>query len=227
MKTANAKPKYTKKRTVKKTVKRSVRKLPAKARVDDTMQILNRGKQPVYSFKKTILVNNVAGTGVNVPLLLTLNPATLPDYTNFSGLYDQMKVTYLKYRFTLTTIETTDNALIPYMYCRYMWDKDLVVANVSEAWFRQQRNVVKKSFPPGQHQTTFEYTLTPKVMHATINDFDVNGNVISAYVPRKAGWFDMESPPLHYGLALLFPTLATGQNVNIELEVGCCFREDY
>jgi len=194
---------------------------------DDTLQILNRGRQPVYTFKKTLLVNNVSGTGVNVPLILTFNPATLPDYTSFAGLYDQMKVNYLKYRFSLTTLETTDNAIIPYVYCRYSWDRDLVVATVSETWFRQQRNVVKKSFPAGQSQNVFEYTILPKVMHAVINDFDVNGNVISAYVPRKSGWFDMESPPLHYGLALLFPNLTAGQNINIEVEVGASFKEDY
>lgn len=224
MKSAKLKFLRKKKTTRRYRIKRPIVNTSTNSRIknDDTLVVLNRGRQPVYSFTKTLLVNNVAGTGADIPLIEILNPAFFPDFASFMGLYDLMKINYVKYRFTHTTLETTDGAKTPTLYCRYVWDKDLVIATINEDWFKKQRNVVKKTFPSGQHQNSFEYKFIPRMQSAYLLD----GGLIG-YKPVKANWFDMESPPLHYGLALLLPALATGQNINIDVEINASFKEDY
>lgn len=192
-------------------------------------QILNSTPAKVYYFKDnfTPSFSTMIGANLSVARVDNFKISDIDRYTSLVSMFRQYKVKTITFRFTLTSIETTDNAIQPTMYVRFNNDPDLLAGGLTEDYFERQQNVVKKLFshqsPQGQ---TLVYTIKPSVMRAL--HLWNSPNYIPS--PQWGQWCDFDpsattSEIALYGLQFLIPSLPTGQQIECSAEMHYCCRD--
>lgn len=182
-------------------------------------QILNKGKDRIYSTKRTYSQNIIIGAGVPVAAALQWNVSQFPDIGNLGSVFGQYKCKKLIYTFKLLNLEMTDNAVIPEIFIRYNDDPDLAAPN--SASINNLRNV-KRHFFNG-NDLEISYTVYPKIIMAG----QIYNTTGFTAVPRKAGWQDVDKTVGHYGLQYYIPNLPTGMSIEVALTAEVAFKEQW
>lgn len=181
--------------------------------------MLNVIKPAVYKFKDSRQVNNIVGTGSAVVGVDNVKISDIARYSSLIGMFRKYRITQIKFRFRLRTIELTDQAAHPYMLLRWNYDSGLLSSAISEDFMLRQQNVVAKQFihntPDG---CNLEYTIKPATM-AVVQNF--NGTQVLA--PKFGQWIDfsqMASSEIdHYGIQYWLSTLPSGQVIDQDCQI--------
>lgn len=153
----------------------------------------------------------------------TFSAGGMPEFSQYTPLFNEFKFYKIKYTFRLATLEQTDNANVPRLYVRYTYDStDTVTPTV--ALMQQLTNVKMHTFEPGA--LSCSYTVYPRVPVPTY--IDMTGSTIaSAFgsTATKQLWLDtLNSSTPHFGIKWVITGLDTGQAVYIDREWTVGFR---
>ena len=223
-KTKNAK---TTKRAPRKRIHRAKKTMSkyGVARVPKSYELLNAQNQmKVYTFKENQTTNDIVGTGGFIAGGGGFNPEGA--YAFFAQLktnFRQYRLNYIKLRFRLNNVELTDNAIIPTLYVRYMYDPNITIANLTEAGMVRLSNCVRKQLQNGggSNSDTLVYKIKPAVLVAN----SVYGASTSAYSPKFNQWCDIGTFLTHWGHVYFIDNLPTGMSVSLDTEICYSFRD--
>lgn len=215
------------KRNVKKD-KRSIRLFKSKASGVKNYQVLNKIKK-VYYFAESYdpSFSIMTGTGNPIAEVNQFMSSQLPRYSALISMFRQIKIIRIVYRFTLITVEQTDNSQLPTIYVRYNYNPSLLSTDLSENQMERLSNVVKKTFSHNTPQSrSFNYTMKPCVMTA-LHLFS-SGNYVPS--PKWNQWIDLDPAGTtdeiqHYGLQLFLPIVPAGQQIQCTAEVQYACRD--
>lgn len=141
--------------------------------------------------------NGFSGFGISVTL------DGLPNYTEFTNLFDQYKITYVKFYFVnrgtnLSMIESYNNAALGMPQMVICVDKDDIATPASsEAGMNAIRERAKaRSFCWTPEKRVFTIGWKPNVLGAVYES-----GISTAYTPKTNTWIDCSDPATpHYGL---------------------------
>ncbi len=157
----------------------------------------------------------VSGAGEEVGTL-TSSGHSFPDWTSYSGIYQEYKVKYVKVVHTLRTTETGDNLLYPTLYMRAFQSEtlatyqsrfgDFSTVNALNKMLEHTR-VKKMTFNADHGAMTISYKLYPRVYLGGIGSF------------LKQRWTPMSAPRPLLGLVEVFEDpIPAGQLISTDLE---------
>lgn len=196
--------------------------------------VINRMRTPVYRIKrqKTDAFFGAAPdpfVGANTYVVRTFvqtpDDISIPQHAQYRALFREFKIYAIKYIFTLTTLEQTDNAIIPVMYLRYNYDEETTTASLNalgtaglNTYFGSLTHCVKKTFTSTSNSVA--YTVWPKYPEAI--QF-TNGNFGARM--KKAGWMDSDRVlTILMGLQVYIPNLPTGMRIQLDVEYDMAYR---
>lgn len=144
---------------------------------------LNTGGTRTFTVDRTVNIVNLTALG-NVAALYNPSSTLSPLFSTYTAQFNKMKVNWIKLAFTMTTLETADDDIMPIVYIRYNNDPDLTTTGFTQARFSALPGTVKKTFTSTSNRLT--YTIKPQIMTAGLQ---VGG---SGYMPmpRKMGYID-------------------------------------
>jgi len=160
-----------------------------------------------------------AGAGTGYPILFNLSTAQIPNFATYSPLFTKLKVNSIKFIFELTTIEQSDDALIPIVYCRYNHDPDLTTTPLNGTYFGGVKNAVKKALTSTDNR--LEYTIYPQVM--TGGAQATTGQYMP--MPRKSSWIDATQDITQYGFMAYVSPFGTNEVINVFAEWDVSWAE--
>jgi hypothetical protein len=169
----------------------------------------------------------IAGTGNPIAQLSKFKISQIGRYSALVSMFRQVRVDSITYRFSLLTVEQTDNATLPTMYVRYNYNPDLITGALGEDQMEKLSNVVKKTFSHNTPQArSFNYRIKPAVMgamqlYATSNF--VPSPLYNKFVDLDPGATTDEIE--FYGLQLFIPVLAVGMQIQCTAEVRYTCRD--
>lgn len=218
---------YRRSRRVRKPAVRRTRKYTRRTRRPRRMMAApqpnllrnNWGNSKPYITKILQDNNLISGTGANVSQIINFSALGIPGIASWNDIFDKFRINKIVAKFTLLRHEMTDDALMPRIYCRYNYDDSLLVTSIgSQAFWQTKRNVKVKCLTT--QDCHLHYTFYPRVMAAGLLTTGGYTNM-----PRKPGWQDLEHNVQHYGFMYFIPSLATGQQVELDFEFHISFRE--
>jgi len=169
----------------------------------------------------------ITGTGNPIAAVTQFMASQLPRYAALVSMFRQIKIVSINFRFTLLTLEATDNSQLPTCYVRYNYNPGLLAGALSENQMERLSNVVKKTFSSNTPQgRSFNYKVRPAVMRA-LHLYSSTGYVPS---PQFNQWVDLDPDGTvdeiqHYGLQLYFPIIPSGQQIQCTAEVNYKCRD--
>lgn len=213
----------------KKTYNRKKRMYKAKlnrAYVPRDYEILNRQNQmKIYTFKENQATNDIVGTGTSISGGTSFNPeGAFTFFAQLKNNFKQYKLHYVRLRFRLNNIELTDNAVIPTLYVRYMYDPNANSANVTEAGMLRLNNCVRKQLQNnnGSNSDTLVYTIKPAILQAN----NVYGSSTGInFSPKFNQWCDIGTLLSHWGYLYFIDNLPTGMSISLDTEICYSFRD--
>lgn len=185
-------------------------------------QVLNTIKPRIYKFEETFHQNSIVGAGAPVGAVDKFAISLLQRYNNLITMFRQYRINYIKYRFSVRNIDTTDGSVIPKLYVKYNYDPDLLIGALNENTMLRQSNMVLKQFITDSAEgLQFEYTIKPAIMEAQ-KLYNTSNFTPS---PQFKRWCDFDPSGTiqeveHWGIQYYIPTLATGQTIDIECQFG-------
>lgn len=166
-----------------------------------------RGPSKIHYFKRTVKISDVtasynSATGVSTQIAgaYVLSLDTLPNYTEFTTLYDQYMIKGVKLSFVPSASAYMNNTLSgspnPLGWSRFHsaidWDDSTTPANENVIL---QYSTLKTTPGWKQHSRYFR----PKVRQAAV--IDTTTGAMRAVTANRSPWLDCDSPDVeHYGL---------------------------
>lgn len=148
----------------------------------------------------------------------------MPDMTAYRALYQFIKIKWIRITHTLKTRETTDGALFPTIWMRYMYDKNpsnlFVNANMPAQWaeYRGFKKFVFNADEPTS--SSISYKIYPRMI---MDGYQTNTGTSSTYI--KSRWCDIGDPAPHFGFIEGFEApLASGQEISTDIEYCVAFK---
>lgn len=164
---------------------------------------VNKIRRQVHMFKRTTYLGNytasISSLGVPSPVAASFSYtlAQLPNYTDFTGLFDQYKITGAKLTLTPALSEGISsplfgtNAALGYSRVHSVVDYDDASIPTSEDQLLEYGS--HKSTAPFKTHTRF---IKPKVLQEVYRSA-----IATSYAPRSGMYLDMTTPDVpHYGL---------------------------
>lgn len=185
-----------------------------------------------YQFDPT--GTTVVGADLNTRLQYSTGIATgagslasgsgMPDIAAYRALYQFIKVKYIRITHTLKTRETTDGALFPTIWMRFLYDKNpgsLFTNNNMPAQFAELRGFKKFIFNADDPtSSTISYKIYPRMV---MDGFQTSLGTSSSYI--KPRWCDIGDPAVHYGFIEGFDApLPTGMLISTDIEYCVAFK---
>lgn len=184
----------------------------------------------LYSFKRFhFKLLQGGGDGAAYTNALTFQLSDVPNHTEFTNLFDQFKITGIKYRWVVTRnpdyggglVSGVPNASYTGSYPRIMWvhdfDSTSVPANFAEL---QQYPNMKEIYLNDSKPVTRWYYLKPARLAV-----EYETAVLSAYRPTWKGFIDCASDATqHYGLRYYMDGLAANVQVRLECWYMMAFK---
>lgn len=211
--------KYTsRKRNVRKQVRRTMR------RGAYGKQIIRQvASSQVYPFRRFNFKQLVGGTdGVNYSGNITFQLADLPNYTEFTSLFDQYKIGGIKYRWVINrnpdyggaVVSNVYNTAVQGQYPRIMWVQDYdnitgVPANFAEL---QQYSKMKEIYLTPDRPYTRWFFFKPARQAV-----EYEGAVNSSYRPTWKGFIDCASDSApHCSIRYFGDSLSSNMQLRLE-----------
>lgn len=148
------------------------------------------------------------------------NAASLPGWGRITAIFDQYKLNWIKFVFTLVPASNTvhdppSNPLGTSIRLRYQYD--LALPNDSVA-FSTLPEVVEHRFTP--EAPVFSYKVYPRELVPAVNSAGViTGNSVSHHT-----WTDCEEPVPLYGVYAWIQNLAVDYQITVDVMYNCSFR---
>lgn len=146
----------------------------------------------------------------------------IPGWSQFSGIYEQFKLHWVRMHFRLRYLDSPDttgyqpsaiNARL-----RYNYDiETLQDGKVGYDDFSYAADVVNWTFTP--EHPNFSYKVYPRVLKGTLATTTTLG-----YTVTKPGWSDVDDPPIHLGCMLWVDNIPDGWQLIVDLEQRVSFR---
>lgn len=219
------------KRKQQKTYKRASRPVVRAIQVANGLTLMNTVKPRPHFFKRTVInsyqIKNPNLTG-NISGLNTFKLSDIPDYTDFTNLFEQYKFHKVKLTFKYDKAATT-NATHPTFYVWKNNDTDLPLANITSNYVAQQANVKRYQFSDENRE--FQMSIYPYWLNRIYNTTATSGYTnnkatTSNYIDIR--YFDVP----HWGLAYFLPNVVGSNNpdvtlwtINVDVEYQFKFRE--
>lgn len=173
---------------------------------------MSRPRQPIHVFKRTIKIsditasyNSATSSGVNISGAYVLSLDSLPNYTEFTNLYDQYKINGIKISFVPSTnsyiTSGVSGVTAPNGFSRFSsaLDFDDSTTPATENVLLQYGSL---RTTPGwkTHSRYFK----PKIREAAV--VDTTTGALTAATVRSNVWLDCDRPDVeHYGLKVFCP----------------------
>lgn len=186
------------------------RKYRKKARTSALTVRRSSIQNAVHRFKRNLGLSTVTGAGAAVLSGKSWQFSELPNYTEFTSLFDMYKITHIKVKFMLVTDPggvSPATAFVPRFWYAVDHNSDSAPANIDE--MRQYGNVVQRQMNPYK---PIIVNLKPYVPAETYSSV--------AGLPRRSPWINSANTnPYHYGLKWAIDTLPTNYKVETECTV--------
>lgn len=163
------------------------------------------------------------GTGATQADYLTWSLSNMPDTVLYQGLYRQYKIEKIVLTFRYITLEQTDDALFPRLYCRFMYDVAQVTPAIES--LEQMANVKVAQFDGDTRE--FKYTIYPKfVVPAYISGTVGDGSALVYGNKYTQGWVDTDDVAvMHHGFVYLFTGWPANQKISMDTEYTVSFKD--
>lgn len=189
---------FKRKRNFKRTFKKRATFRPRKSLATIT---------PHPSFKRTYFYENLLQeAGGNMSHAYTVKLSDLPDYSEFTNLFDQYRIRKVIFRFEPTfDINDMQNAgSYSLKYVRSVIDKNDNTPYSTEAMYFQHDTM--RSHAPNR-------VFTRTINLPSVAGMVYNGGVSTAYIQENDKWVDMSNPSVpHYGLKVWVSTTGLATN---------------
>lgn len=182
------------------------------------LQYMNTKGSRSFNVNRTTNIVNIAALG-NVGAVYNPSTTVSPLQSTMTALFTKMKVNWIKAIFTLTTLETADDDVMPIVYIRYNNDPDLSAAAFTQTYFAALPGTVKKTFTSTSNR--LEYKIYPKVMTAGLQA--PAGTWMP--MPRAAGWIDGTQDVALYGFQYYVAPMNAGQVMQLALEWDVTWKD--
>lgn len=174
-------------------------------------------RTPIHSFKRTWFNENYFSTGATGPTLAGLNFRLdmLPNYTEFTNLYDMYRINKIVVKLIPKVSEVgmvlgaTNNSAGIQIHSALDFDDSAAPTNVSQL---TQYSTYKMTRGHNIHTRVF----VPKC------ELSANGTANAA--PKAYQWLDTAHPDVaHYGMKLIIPTISANTIVYYDYSVTAYF----
>lgn len=168
-------------------------------------------KQQIHYFKRSTDLGNVLmdGSSPLVPNPLSFRLNQLPAYQEFTDLFDQYKISFVKLRLRLNLSPDAQSATSAvYPRVLYVRDHDDLVVPASTQELRQYGKCKTKVLSPNRDLII---TLRP----STLNVSSINASAGTTYVsPQYNKWVDCAHPDVnHLGIKYAFENIANSNYI--------------
>lgn len=180
-------------------------------------------KRQVHYFSRKLSLGSIVSANLNVPTLtsLTFRLSDVPNVGEFSSLFDQFKLTYVKLMFKLNqdpSSQPATNSFYPTMY--HSVDHDDAVAPSSLNDMREHGRTRMSVLRPNRYTVV---KVKPSVLFEAARN---PGAGTTTYCPKWRQWVDMaHTDTLHYGLKYaLDNTFNLNPNYSLEVQAQYWFQ---
>lgn len=164
----------------------------------------------VHRFKRNLALTTITGAGTTVLAGKSWQFSELPNYTEFTALFDQYKITHIKAKFMLVTDPggvSPATAFVPRIWTVVDHNSDSAPSTINE--LRDSGTVRCRTLNPYRPVVV---NLKPYVSTETYSSV--------AALMRKSPWINTTNVnPYHYGMKYAIETLPTNYKVEIECTV--------
>lgn len=174
---------------------------------------VNRRKDTYY-FARRWFDGTIAGNALSIPYLQgkNFNMTLLPNYTEFSALFDRYKITTIKLSYHLKydpSAQGAGQANFPRLYYIKDYDDAATPSSINE--LREHSRCQMRILTPNR---PVHIVLKPSILSETYRT-----NITSAVAPKWRQWIDWGNPDVpHYGLKIAIDDLT---NTNYKVDVEC------
>lgn len=194
-------------------VKRGYKKAAAKVNL----------KRQHYYFSRKVNLGAIVSVGLNTPTLTSLSfkLSDVPGVSDFTSLFDQYKLTYVKLMFKLQqdpSAQTAVNSFYPTMY--HCVDHDDVSAPTSIDDLRQHGRTRMSVLRPNRYTVI---KVKPSVLYEVARNAGLGTTTVA---PKWRQWIDMaHTDTIHYGLKYaLDNTFNLNPNYSLEVQAQYWFQ---
>lgn len=184
----------------------------------------NRQNQKILNVVKTEFSQiNFVGTGAIQADYLPFTISNMPSIVLYQGLYRKYKVNRITLTFRYLSVESTDDALLPRLFCRYMYDNYQTTPALAGMEGMANVKVVQLD-----HDTReFKYTFYPKFVVPNYISGTVGSGTALVYGNKYTnGWIDMDDiNVLYHGFIYLFTGWPAGQNISMDTTYHVSFKD--
>lgn len=180
-------------------------------------------KNQVHYFSRKVNLGSIVSVGLNTPTLTSLSFKLndVPNVSEFTALFDQFKLSYVKLMFKLNqdpSAQTAVNAFYPTMY--HSVDHDDVSAPTSLNDMREHGRTRMTVLRPNRYSVV---KIKPSVLFEVSRN---SGAGTTTFVPKWRQWVDMAHPDtIHYGLKYaLDNTFNLNPNYSLEVQAQYWFQ---
>lgn len=179
-------------------------------------------KRQVHYFSRKVNLGSIVSVGLNTPTLTSLSfkLSNVPGVGDFTSLFDQYKLTFVKLMFKLNqdpSAQTAVNSFYPTMY--HSVDHDDVSAPTSIDDMRQHGRTRMSVLKPNRYTVI---KIKPSVLYEVARDASLGTTTLA---PKWRQWIDMaHTDTVHYGLKYaLDNTFNLNPNYSLEVQAQYWF----
>lgn len=180
----------------------------------------------VYAFRRwanpnILSMTGADGTGATSGFTIRFQLSQIAANTEFTGLFDQYKITGVRYRFVLSRspewVTTVGNrGLYPFIIWAHDYDGGSGQTDVTA--LRQYANCKEWQMTENQPRTRW-YFIKPSILNTVFQ------GVTSAYSPKWNEWIDVSYPDVqHFGIDGTYSNLYLGTTLAVEAIFYVKFR---
>lgn len=189
--------------------KRNARSSEARGDDGDVALYWRQPKAKVHQFTRLIAPNDIPKVAVDTSFGASFRLSDLPDYSEFTALFDQYRVDWVDYVFICK--QNGASPAWPIIYFAEDHDDD-TPPSLNEMWSKQDTQILQF----GSNRTLLKLRVVPN----TTRNVYQNG-VLNGYERSPVGtWVDSATPSVpHYGIKYFVSNYNTVANPNATIQV--------
>lgn len=178
-------------------------------------------RQQVHYFKRYVGLGliNADGTGNPQYGSLSFNLNQVPNVSEFTSLFDNYRISFVKLMFRLRTspdAQLANNSAYPQMFIQRDYDDNTVPTSVNSV--RESGRCILRTIRPDRYTVV---KIRPATQNLVFNDTGSN----TVFVPKWKQWLDMSYPGVpYYGIKYAVDTFSANTNNIIEIQAVYYFQ---